>query len=69
MPCSILVLLRGCPADIPHVWGSPTGGAEEPVKILHGNGYEHFEFTQEYVDIGLGPMPVYRWSHRTFVAE
>lgn len=41
----------------------------EQVKIPLRNWYEHFEFSQEYVDIGGGLMPVCRWSYRTAIAE
>ena len=64
----MLVLLRGGPDDVPRVWEAPSGGSGE-VKIPRGNGHEHFEFSHEYADIGGGPMPVYRWSYRTAIAE
>jgi hypothetical protein len=63
-----LVLLRGGPCDAPQVVHAPAG-AGDPVKIAYGDGYEHYEFTGEYADIGEGPMPVYRWVYRTPGAE
>ena len=65
----ILALLRGGPDGIPRVWEMPWGGIEAQIKIPRGNGYEHFEFSQEYADIGGQLMPVYLWSYRTVVAE
>lgn len=47
----------------------PPGGCGEPVKILHHNAYEHFEFTHEYCDLHGVTLPVYRWSYRTYIAE
>ncbi|WP_232247188.1 DUF5988 family protein [Kitasatospora azatica] len=64
-----LALLRGGPDYLPQIWEVPSDGPPERVKIPHGNRYEHFEFSQEYADIGCGPMPVYRWSYSTAVAE
>jgi hypothetical protein len=69
MPRSVLVLLRGGPTDLPAIWEIPDGEVEDRLKIARGNGYEHFEFCQEYDDVGGEPMPVYRWSYRTAVAE
>ncbi|MDT0467477.1 DUF5988 family protein [Streptomyces gibsoniae] len=64
-----LVLLKGGPSDAPQVVHAPPGGTDDPVKLTYRDGYDHYEFTGEFVDIGAGPMPVYRWSHHTRYAE
>jgi hypothetical protein len=65
----LIALLKGGPENLPRVWETPPGGTDERVKIPCGNGYEHFEFTQEYADVGCRSMPVYRWVYRTAIAE
>ncbi|GGW49442.1 DUF5988 family protein [Streptomyces xantholiticus] len=64
-----LVLLKGGPSGAPQVVQAPSGGEGVPVKIAYVGGYEHYEFTGEFADIGEGPMPVYRWTRHQPGAE
>ncbi|MEU8589260.1 DUF5988 family protein [Streptomyces sp. NPDC048664] len=64
-----LVLLKGGPSDAPQVVFAPPGGVGAPVKLEYRDGYDHYEFTGEFSDIGAGPMPVYQWSCHTRYAE
>jgi hypothetical protein len=59
-----LVLLEGGPSDAPQIAEAASDNNEAPVKIIYGNGIEHYVFANEYADIGDGPMPVYRWAYR-----
>ncbi|GAA1240034.1 hypothetical protein GCM10009665_33640 [Kitasatospora nipponensis] len=65
----VVVLLRGGPDDLPRVQEVPADEVDGRLSILRGNGYEHFEFTEEYDDFDGEPAPVYRWSYRTAIAE
>ncbi|MCW7941288.1 hypothetical protein AAW14_04260 [Streptomyces hygroscopicus] len=69
MSSASLVLLKGGPCDAPQVVHAPSGGTGTPVKVMYGSGFEHYEFTGEYADIGEGPMPVYRWVRHAPGAE
>jgi Family of unknown function (DUF5988) len=64
----IIVFLTGGPPEIPRTWAAPDGD-EVQVKIPRGNGYEHFAFSGEYVELDGDLIPVYRWCYRTFIAE
>ena len=64
-----LVLLKGGPSGAPQVVHAPFGGTDAPVKIEYCGGYEHYEFTGDFADIGEGPMPVYRWTRHQPGAE
>ena len=63
------VLLVGGPPGTPRVWTPPAEEDRDRVKVPLGNGYEHFEFADEYAEFGGDQIPVYRWCHRTFIAE
>ncbi|MGW1895170.1 DUF5988 family protein [Streptomyces sp. NPDC002004] len=63
------VLLKGGPGGAPQMVEAPSGGTGAPVKISYCGGYEHYEFTGEYIDIGEGPVPVYRWTRHQPGAE
>ncbi|MEV8099755.1 DUF5988 family protein [Streptomyces sp. TLI_235] len=65
----LLVFLSGGPSDIPEIREVESGAIEDRLKIPRGNGYEHFEFTQGFKDVGDALLPVYRWSYRTAIAE
>lgn len=69
MSCAHLVFLKGGPSGAPQVVQAPPGGAGVPVKIEYCGGWEHYEFTGAYTEIGEGPMPVYRWTRRQPGAE
>lgn len=64
-PGKRIAVLVGGP-DGTHPWPD---GSQEPLKLLRGNGYERFEFTEEYVQINGEQVPVYCWSYRTSIAE
>ena len=60
--------------------GGPTGLADadrirvvgtlvEKIKLLLGNGYEHFTYSGESRELNGSRVPVFRWCHRTKVAE
>ncbi|MET8629842.1 DUF5988 family protein [Kitasatospora sp. NPDC004669] len=65
----LLVFLEGGPSDIPEIQEVKSGSIVNRLKIPRGNGYEHFEITQDFKDVGGVLMPVYRWSYRTAIAE
>ena len=67
MPQRRYVLLTGGPLDAPMMWPAPAG--DESVKISDGAGYDHFAFTEEYVEHNGLMVGVYSWRYRTFVAE
>jgi hypothetical protein len=69
VPRLVVVLLRGGPDDLPRALEVPAHEVDDRLCIPRGNGYEHFEFTQEYDDFDGQPAPVYRWSYRTAIAE
>ena len=64
----IPILLDGGPHDLV----TPTSAShdvirERRIRILDGNGYEHFEMSSEEVEHG-SPVP-FRWTMRTKIAE
>lgn len=65
----LLVFLKGGPSDIPEIQEVRSGSIESRLTIPRGNGYEHFEITQDFADVGGVLMPVYQWSYRTAIAE
>ncbi|MEU7318427.1 DUF5988 family protein [Streptomyces sp. NPDC007083] len=65
----IQVVLKGGPEAVPRIITVPREDHIPQVKVLHGNGYEHFEATQECEEHQGGFLPVYRWCYRTFIAE
>nr|WTA00857.1 DUF5988 family protein [Streptomyces sp. NBC_00857] len=69
MPQPRRVILRGGPDDIPRVWEMEAGHYEAQLKILRGNGYEHFEFAHQYIECEGELRPIYTWRYRTFIAE
>jgi hypothetical protein len=64
-----IVILIDCPFSVPRLWPVVRNDFQSKVKILQGNGYEHFEFLGEFVEVFGVPTPVYRWRQRTFIAE
>ncbi|WP_326797799.1 DUF5988 family protein [Streptomyces sp. NBC_01808] len=69
MPHSKIVILADCPFVIPLLPAAARVDHENKVKIMQGNGYEHFEFLGEYIEVSGILTPVYRWRNRTFIAE
>ncbi|MET7906278.1 DUF5988 family protein [Streptomyces sp. NPDC005355] len=63
------VILVGGPPRTPQIRAAPPVGDRERVKIQRGNGYEHFESTDECAEFDGELIPVYRWCYRTFIAE
>lgn len=63
---NIKVLLVGAPA------GERVVEVQDPVekvKVVRGNGYDHFTFSGESCDVGGSRMPVFVWHSRTRIAE
>ena len=66
----IRVLLVGGPAALPEAERVRVVGAlADTIKLVRGNGYEHFTYSGESHDHGGAPLAVFRWCHRTKVAE
>ncbi|MEU8509235.1 DUF5988 family protein [Streptomyces brevispora] len=66
---SIRVMLSGGPDGSPPTWEVESLESETRVRVLRGNGYEHFEFSNNYVECDGELLPVYAWSYRTYIAE
>ena len=66
---STSVILVDCPFRIPRLWPTLRTDYQSKLKILQGNGYEHFEFLGEYIKVSGILIPVYRWRQRTYIAE
>jgi hypothetical protein len=41
----------------------------ESVKIARGNGYEHFRYSGESLELDGVRLPTFRWFDRTRIAE
>ncbi len=39
------------------------------IKLMLGNGYEHFAYSGESRDLDGARLPVFRWCYRTKIAE
>lgn len=65
----IRIMLSGGPDGSPSTWEVESLESETRVRVLRGNGYEHFEFMNEYAEFDGDLLPVYRWSYRTYIAE
>ncbi len=63
------VVLVGGPPGTPRVWTAPPPEDPGQIKVPRGNGYEHFEPTEEHAEVAGEQVPVYRWCRRTFIAE
>jgi Family of unknown function (DUF5988) len=64
-----IVILLDSPCRVPRLWPVVRPEFQSKVKILQGNGYDHFEFLGEYVEVYGILTPVYQWRHRTYIAE
>jgi len=67
---TIKVLLSGGPADsaeIPPV--QHVDRLDQVLKFTCGNGYEHFSYTGQESLLDEAPVPLYRWTGRTKIAE
>ncbi|MGE7437584.1 DUF5988 family protein [Kitasatospora sp. NPDC001175] len=69
MPRSLSVLLEGGPDGIPRILNVLVDRFEDHIKVAYRNGYEHFEFANEFAAISDERLPVYRWVYRTAIAE
>ncbi|MGP3991629.1 DUF5988 family protein [Streptomyces sp. 3N207] len=69
METYVQVILEGGPDDIPRIREVPRGNDIPQVKVLRGNGYEHYQLTQGYEEYDGQLLPVYQWCYRTFIAE
>ncbi|MFE2499724.1 DUF5988 family protein [Streptomyces scopuliridis] len=65
----IRVMLSGGPDGSPSTWEVESLESETRVRVLRGNGYEHFEFVNNYAECDGELLPVYRWRYRTYIAE
>ncbi|TDE32609.1 DUF5988 family protein [Actinomadura sp. 6K520] len=66
---TVEAVLIGGPADIPQVARTVrTPVAETKIKILHHNGYEHFEIVREPRIDPSRPV-AFHWTMRTKIAE
>ncbi|KAA6215169.1 hypothetical protein CP973_22715 [Streptomyces albofaciens JCM 4342] len=62
-------LLDGGPRGIPSRQALPSTGTLEDLKIPHLNGYEHYTFTGTRRTVDGCLLPVFRWTHTTYIAE
>ncbi|MGW4057244.1 DUF5988 family protein [Amycolatopsis sp. NPDC004747] len=63
----VKIALDGGPAELALANRSVDAAAlENTLKIRHGAGYEHFVHGGEFQP---GDIAVFRWSHRTKIAE
>jgi hypothetical protein len=65
-----VIRLEGGPWDFPEELRVRRGPSDQgKIKIEHRGGYEHFERTDERVELDDGPGIVFRWTKRTWIAE
>jgi hypothetical protein len=65
-----VIRLEGGPRDFPEELRLRRGPSDQgKIKIEHRGGYEHFERTDERVELGDGQGIVFRWTKRTRIAE
>lgn len=69
MPKPIRVMLSEGPEGSPSTWAVESLESEPRVRVLRGNGYEHFEFSDSHAEFDGELLPVYRWTYRTYIAE
>lgn len=62
------VELVGRPGFGPRTSVDPAAVAEGRLKLLSGNGYEHFDL-DHYVERDGSSIPVFVWTDRTLIAE
>ncbi|MBE8517720.1 hypothetical protein ILP97_09430 [Amycolatopsis sp. H6(2020)] len=66
----VKILLSGGPAELALAHRSVDAAAlENTLKIRHGAGYEHFVHGGEFQAVDGCDIAVFRWSHRTKIAE
>jgi hypothetical protein len=66
----VKIALSGGPAELAATERSVLASAlDRTLKIRHGAGYEHFVHGGEFETVEGGEIAVFRWSHRTKIAE
>ena len=66
----VKIALSGGPAELAATERSvPASELDGTLKIRHGAGYEHFVHGGEFQATDGGDIAVFRWSHRTKIAE
>lgn len=66
----VKIALNGGPAELALATRSVDAAAlENTLKIRHGAGYEHFVHGGEFQAVDGCEIAVFRWSHRTKIAE
>jgi hypothetical protein len=66
----VKIALSGGPAELAVTYRSVDASAlEHTLKIRHGAGYEHFVHGGEFQAVDGCEIAVFRWSHRTKIAE
>jgi hypothetical protein len=66
----VKIALSGGPAELALAHRSVDASAlENTLKIRHGAGYEHFVHGGEFEAVDGCEIAVFRWSHRTKIAE
>ncbi|WP_344260693.1 DUF5988 family protein [Streptomyces sodiiphilus] len=65
-----IVLQGGSPDFVPdHLRVRYTANVDSTFKLFMGHRYEHFRPTQEKISVAGRELRVFRWDHRTYVAE
>jgi hypothetical protein len=65
----IRVVLGGWPDGSPSTREVESLKRAMRVRVLRGNGYEHFESVNQHAECEGELLPVYRWCYRTYIAE
>lgn len=66
----VKITLSGGPAELATKDHSvPMAELDRPLKISYLGGYEHFVLDDQYPTADRGDTVVFRWSHRTKIAE
>ncbi|MFE2430662.1 DUF5988 family protein [Streptomyces sp. NPDC059373] len=63
------ILLKGGPAALEGVRSAETEGPPERVILAYYGRHEHYELTDETVEIDGCRLPVLRWTYSTAIAE
>ncbi|GAB3449313.1 DUF5988 family protein [Actinophytocola sediminis] len=66
----IKVLLEGGPVSLPEANRVyEVTDLSDRVRLVRGNGYEHFEYSGGDREVDGTTMPVFRWFQQTKIAE
>lgn len=67
---TIKVVLEGGPPSLPETHRvHEVTDLTDRVRVIKGNGYEHFEYTGGVREVNGVSMPVFRWFQQTKIAE